>query len=496
MWATSGGSPSRARRAAMPSGRTSAPLLPAHQRRWAAPPTRRCRTAAARRAGRTTSRAARRRSGTPRLAQVVDGGDDRAGDVVAGLGPVPVGGAVVGPVRRAASRGRRASDPGARCRPATAGARPRRRGTAGARRRPAPPARWRSRRATSSRSPCQPQRTVPPLSPTVWSWKASSGATRSVRPSGAPRSSGQPVGGRWGSRKKPSRAASAWLGRPNSQCWKATARRPSGAPRRGRSAGREHRPADRRLVEGPGGEAGRGRARPRCGTPASAARRRPGPSSGRRRRPRAARPARASRSRPTGSGARRRPRRRRPGPLLLPPWRAVWRATMPAMGIYGGPAPCPGGAGGQPVGRLRRRGPGHRPSPASPPTCERPTPARSSSATVPGRPRPPWPGPTRATGPRRRHRRATRWPGAAQVGRVRADRRRGARVDDDDPAGRSGWPAPRRSWSPAIRALAPGGRSTSTWRPRPGWRWRSRPTCWASPPGPRTASPRPPETPC
>ena len=35
----------------------------------------------------------------PRVAEPLDRGDDRSGDVVAGFGPVPVGGAVVGPVR-------------------------------------------------------------------------------------------------------------------------------------------------------------------------------------------------------------------------------------------------------------------------------------------------------------------------------------------------------------------------------------------------------------
>ena len=45
------------------------------------------------------------------------------------------------------------------------------------------------------------------------------------------------VGGRWGSRKKPSRSASTFDGRPNSQCWNARARRPSGAPPSARSLG-------------------------------------------------------------------------------------------------------------------------------------------------------------------------------------------------------------------------------------------------------------------
>ena len=212
-------------------GQDVGPLLPGDHARWAAPPTRRCRTGAARRAGRTTSRAARRRSGTPCVAQVVDGGDDRAGDVVAGLGAVPVGGAVVGPVRRARRRGRRASGPGARCRPATAGARPQAsrhcRGPS-----PASTARSVAKPAgTSSRSPCHPQRTVPPLSPTVWSWKASSGATSSVRPSGA-REEQRPAGRRpVGEQEEPVEGRRRpGSGRPNSQCWKATARRPSGAP--------------------------------------------------------------------------------------------------------------------------------------------------------------------------------------------------------------------------------------------------------------------------
>jgi hypothetical protein len=71
----------------------------------------------------------------------------------------------------------------------------------------------------------------------VWSWKASMGASRRVRASPAVRSSGQPVAGRWGSRKKPSRSAPALVGRPNSQCWNTRARSPSGAAPSSRAVG-------------------------------------------------------------------------------------------------------------------------------------------------------------------------------------------------------------------------------------------------------------------
>ena len=56
--------------------------------------------------------------------QVVDRGDDRAGRVVARLGLVPVGGAVVGPVRGPGRRGRRPTGRGARCRPGSRRIRP------------------------------------------------------------------------------------------------------------------------------------------------------------------------------------------------------------------------------------------------------------------------------------------------------------------------------------------------------------------------------------
>ena len=53
------------------------------------------------------------------------------------------------------------------------------------------------------------------------------------------------MGGRWGSRKKPSRSAPALAGRPNSQCWNATARRSSGRhPRRGRAGVKTGHPTD------------------------------------------------------------------------------------------------------------------------------------------------------------------------------------------------------------------------------------------------------------
>ncbi len=189
------------------------------------------------------------------VAQVVDRGDDRARRVVARLGAVPVGGAVVGPVRRPGGEGVGPTARAARCRPARAAAGP----TASRQVRGPSPARTNSSVAkpawAASRSPCQPQRTVPPFRPMACSWKLSSGATSSVRPSGAARSSGQPVGGRWGRRKKPSRSAPAWLGSPNSQCWKARARVPSATPPVDPLAGGEDGPADRRLVEGAGGEA-------------------------------------------------------------------------------------------------------------------------------------------------------------------------------------------------------------------------------------------------
>ena len=65
---------------------------------------------------------------------------------------------------------------------------------------------------TASRSPCQPQRNVPPFRPMVCSWNALRGATRSVRPSSRVSSRGQPVGGRWGRRNQPSSDGPALLG--------------------------------------------------------------------------------------------------------------------------------------------------------------------------------------------------------------------------------------------------------------------------------------------
>ena len=99
MWATSGRSCSRSRSAAMPSGRTSG----------------RTSHAISALGGTTHSSVSNGRSfgvwveprveldGADRDAlrsQVVDGGDDRSGDVVSRLRLVPIGRAVVGPVRR------------------------------------------------------------------------------------------------------------------------------------------------------------------------------------------------------------------------------------------------------------------------------------------------------------------------------------------------------------------------------------------------------------
>ena len=145
MWATRGGWPRRAREVGDAVGQDVGTGLPGHHRRRRHDPL----------VGverpqvdvgvepRVELHAAERDAP---LAQVVDRGDDRAGRVVARLGAVPVGGAVVGPVRRPGSEG---VGPAARSHgagPLEQQRGPTRRGTPAARRRRGPAARSRSRR--------------------------------------------------------------------------------------------------------------------------------------------------------------------------------------------------------------------------------------------------------------------------------------------------------------------------------------------------------------
>ena len=104
MWATRGGWPRRAPQVGDAVGQDIGTRLPGHQRRRRHDPLVGVERPQVdvRVEPRVELHAA---EGDAPLAQVVDRGDDRAGRVVARLGAVPVGGAVVGPVRRSGSEG-------------------------------------------------------------------------------------------------------------------------------------------------------------------------------------------------------------------------------------------------------------------------------------------------------------------------------------------------------------------------------------------------------